>query len=105
MRRGNWLNIREVRPGSREGKESRIRGLQPYAERGRLWVRRSTCGLMIEEFESFPLSDTVDTLDALSYLPQVAVMPDVAEGLIEDPWGRDEERPFVFEGISSRTGY
>ena len=104
MRRGTWLNIREVRPGSREGKESRIRGLQPYAERGRLWVRRSTCGLMIEEFEAFPLSDTVDTLDALSYLPQVAVMPDSA---IDDRRGYEGPEDFgpTFEGISSRTGY
>jgi hypothetical protein len=104
MRRNKWLNVREVRPGSREGKESRIRGLQPYAERGRLWVRRSTCGLMIEEFESFPLSDTVDTLDALSYLPQVAVLPDAA---IDDKMGQEDpdEPMFRFEGISSRTGY
>jgi len=104
MRRNRWLNVREVRPGSREGKESRIRGLQPYAERGRLWVRRSTCGLMIEEFESFPLSDTVDTLDALSYLPQVAVMPD--SGIEEAPDMQDpEDQPYRFEGISHRTGY
>jgi len=59
---------------------------------------------MIEEFESFPLSDTVDTLDALSYLPQVAVMPD--SGIEEAPDMQDpEDQPYRFEGISHRTGY
>jgi len=67
MRRRRWLNIREVVPGSRTTKETRIRGLQPYASRGELWLRRSTCNLLIEEFESFPLAATVDLIDALSY--------------------------------------
>jgi hypothetical protein len=104
MRRGKWLNVREVRPGSREGKESRIRGLQPYAQRGRLWLRRSTTSVLSEEFEAFPLGETVDVLDALSYGPQVWVMPDSDEDprlMIED----EDDKPIRYEGINGYTGY
>lgn len=103
MRRGKWLNVREVRPGSREGKESRIRGLQPYAERGRLWIRRSTCAALVEEFEAFPLGETVDALDALSYGPQVWVSPENPNDNY-NAYEPDEEGP-RFEGICSHTGY
>ncbi len=103
MRRGRWLNVREVRPGSKEGKETRIRGLQPYAERGRLWIRRSTCQVLIEEFEAFPLGDTVDVLDALSYGPQVWVSPDTDKDMRRaEP---DDEQQPRYEGICSATGY
>jgi len=104
LRRGRWLNVREVRPGSREGKESRIRGLQPYAERGRLWLRRSTNQVMLEEFESFPLGDTVDVLDALSYGPQVWISPDAAERERPGFFDLDDQQP-KFEGASNYTGY
>jgi hypothetical protein len=103
QRRGIWLNVREVRPGSREGKTSRIRGIQPYAERGRLWIRRSTCRELIDEFGDFPLGDTVDTLDALSYGPQVWVMPSI-EGP-EPRWNPFEETQPVYEGRSIYAGY
>ena len=102
LRRKRWLNIREVRPGSREGKETRIRGLQPYAERGKLWLRRSTCKLLVEEFESFPLGETVDLLDALGYGPQVWVAPDGPDLLQTEP---DDDRPPKFEGVNAYTGY
>src|SRR5215467_2125487 len=103
LRRRRWLNIREVRPGSREGKETRIRGLQPYAERGRLWLRRSTCKLLVEEFESFPLGETVDLLDALGYGPQVWIAPEGSSDLQTDPL--EEDKPLRYEGISAYTGY
>jgi hypothetical protein len=102
LRRRRWLNIREVRPGSREGKETRIRGLQPYAERGKLWLRRSTCKPLVEEFESFPLGETVDLLDALGYGPQVWVSPEGSSQVDIEP---DEDKPVRYEGISAYTGY
>jgi hypothetical protein len=102
MRRHKWLNIREVRPGNRESKETRIRGLQPYASRGELWLRRSTCQPLVEEFESFPLGDTVDLLDALSYGPEVWVAPDGVEDPLED---RDEGVRERFVGVNQWTGY
>jgi hypothetical protein len=103
QRRGRWLNVREVRPGSREGKESRIRGLQPYAERGRLWIRRSTCAVLVEEFEAFPLGETVDVLDALSYGPQVWVSPESTG--TEPTFSEDDDRPLRYEGVSAYSGY
>jgi hypothetical protein len=103
MRRGRWLNVREVRPGSKEGKESRIRGLQPYAERGRLWIRRSTCQVLVDEFEAFPLGETVDVLDALSYGPQVWITPDMDRPDIV--YRQEDERAPRYEGVSSATGY
>jgi hypothetical protein len=103
MRRGKWLNVREVRPGSKEGKESRIRGLQPYAERGCLWLRRSTCHVLIDEFEAFPLGDTVDVLDALGYGPQVWITPDTdrTDRVIRE----EDEKPPRYEGVCAFTGY
>lgn len=103
IRRGKWLNVREVRPGGREGKESRIRGLQPYAERGRLWIRRSTCQVLVDEFEAFPLGETVDVLDALSYGPQVWVTPDMDRPDINAHL--IEEKAPQYEGVSRATGY
>jgi len=103
QRRGHWLNVKEVRPGSREGKESRIRGMQPYAERGRLWLRRSTTAVLAEEFEAFPLGDTVDVLDALSYGPQVWVGPDVERDQ-KNVFDIEEQAP-RYEGVSAYTGY
>jgi hypothetical protein len=104
MRRGKWLNVVEVRPGSKEGKESRIRGLQPYAERGRLWIRRSTCQVLVDEFEAFPLGETVDVLDALAYGPQVWVTPDVDRPEIMAAL-QEDERPRRYEGVCAFTGY
>jgi hypothetical protein len=104
MRRGKWLNVVEVRPGSKEGKESRIRGLQPYAERGRLWIRRSTCQVLIDEFEAFPLGETVDALDALSYGQQVWVTPDIDRPEIMAAL-QEDERPRRYEGVCAFTGY
>jgi hypothetical protein len=104
LRRNHWLNVQEVRPGSREGKESRIRGLQPYAKRGRLWIRRSTCQVMVDEFEAFPLGETVDVLDALSYGPQVWVTPDVDRPEMQAALQQDE-RPVRYEGVCVFTGY
>ena len=102
IRRRQWLNVREVRPGNREGKTSRIRGIQPYAERGRLWIRRSTCRVLIDEFGDFPLGDTVDTLDALSYGPQVWITPS-SDG--PEPVWEDEEKQPSYEGRSMYAGY
>jgi hypothetical protein len=103
LRRRRWLNVREVRPGGRQNKEGRIRGLQPYAERGRLWIRSSTCRPLLDEFGDFPLGDTVDVLDALSYGPQVWVTPSL-EGPEQDPFN-DEDLPPRYEGVNGYTGY
>jgi hypothetical protein len=105
VRRGRWLNVREVRPGNREGKESRIRGLQPYAERGRLWLRRSTCAPVLEEFEAFPLGETVDALDALSYGPQVWIGPESDDPLLRRQMEVDDDRPPQWEGRAAHAGY
>jgi hypothetical protein len=57
---------------------------------------------LVEEFESFPLGETVDLLDALGYGPQVWVAPEGSTAEYQEP---DEDKPFRHEGISSYTGY
>lgn len=69
-RRGEYLNVQTVRPGPDETKETRIRGLQPFAESGRLLLKPWMRDLKIELLD-FPFSKTKDIADAVAYGPRV----------------------------------
>lgn len=62
-RRGVYFNIRELTATGK--KEYRIRGLQPIAAVGRLYVE-PTAMLLRDEMTQFPLGDHDDVLDSLS---------------------------------------
>jgi hypothetical protein len=59
--------------------------------------------VLIDEFEAFPLGDTVDVLDALGYGPQVWITPDTdrTDRVIRE----EDEKPPRYEGVCSYTGY
>lgn len=65
----NWLVVEDIRPGRQESKDTRIRGLQPFAKNGALilapWMRD-----LISELRDFPFSATKDLADALAYAPR-----------------------------------
>jgi predicted phage terminase large subunit-like protein len=100
-RRGVWVNVIELKPDTRERKENRIRGIQPYLERGLIWLRRDM-DEFLEEYRQFPVGKTVDILDAFAYGPHQWSAP--LEGEAESE-AREE---WQFEHNSTRseiTGY
>ncbi len=59
--------IEEVTPGGRK-KDVRIATLEPYFQRGILYVRKDQLDLL-REFDTFPRGEFKDLLDALAYQP------------------------------------
>jgi hypothetical protein len=102
QRRGRWINVRELKPDVRVKKEGRIRALQPYFERGEIFVRRDMRELL-GEYEAFPVGATVDLIDALAYGPFVW---DLEEDSRSAPEEEREYNEFRYErGRSAVTGY
>ena len=103
LRRNVWLHVVEVKPDSKVRKENRIRGLQPYFERGEIHVLRSQSELL-QEYVEFPIGNTVDLLDALAYGPQIWEVPELADGADEyDEWS--DRGMSQLTGRSAYTGY
>lgn len=99
-KRGIWLNVIPLTPDSRERKENRIRGIQPFLERGLIWVRRDMEDFL-EEYRQFPVGKTVDILDAFAYGPHQWSAPLEGEELDE----QREEWQFSHGDRSPVTGY
>jgi predicted phage terminase large subunit-like protein len=103
QRRGRWINVRELRPDVRVKKEGRIRALQPYFERGEIFVRRDMRELL-GEYESFPVGATVDIIDALAYGPFVWDLDEDSRPI--DPGEQQDYYQFTRGcGRSAVTGY
>jgi predicted phage terminase large subunit-like protein len=102
QRRGRWINVRELKPDVRVKKEGRIRALQPYFERGEIFMRREMRELL-GEYESFPVGATVDLLDALAYGPFLWDLEEDTRTIAEE---EREYNEFRYEsGRSAVTGY
>jgi len=99
-RRGVWINVVELRPDARQRKDNRIRGIQPYLERGLIWVRKDQEDFL-EEYREFPVGKTVDVLDAFAYGPHQWGTPD------ENPESEDGDLEIqeMQSGRSPVTGY
>jgi hypothetical protein len=105
-RRGVYLNVIELKTSTRKSKNERIRGLQPYFERGEIYVvDQDDPGMrqFIDEYQGFPTGSLVDTLDAVAYLPQLWE-PAVEGGDKVDDEETENVR-FALEGRSVVTGY
>lgn len=98
-RRGRWINVIELRPDTKERKENRIRGVQPYLERGLIWVQKNMVDFL-EEYKTFPVGKTVDVLDAWAYGPHQWSAP-----LDEVDEFEEQYRIEVMGGRNSVTGY
>ena len=102
-RRGKWINVVELKPDTKDRKINRIRGkLQPYLERGLIWVRRDQ-EEFLDEYTTFPSGATLDLLDAFAYGPDLWSKPFTVEDEQEDL-----EAMHAFDQESQRdsiTGY
>lgn len=98
-RRGRWVNVIEMRPDSREKKDNRIRGIQPWLERGLVWVRKDMPEFL-DEYRSFPVGKTVDVLDAFAYGPHQWSAP-----LDEVDEQMEQFKIEVNSGRNATTGY
>jgi hypothetical protein len=104
--RGVFLNVVELKTSTRTSKNERIRGLQPYFERGEFYlVDPDDVGMkqFTDEYKGFPTGALVDALDATAYQPQLWEKGiDPAE--VDDDEDKEEQR-FRLEGRSEVTGY
>jgi len=74
LRRGIPIRVEEVRPGPRESKDLRIRGLQPVAQAGRLFIKAHHRELY-QELLDFPYGSHDDVADTLAYGPRLLRLP------------------------------
>lgn len=65
MRRGEYLRIEPVKRSGKDAKVRSIRGLQPIAATGRLYVQ-PTMHTLRDELSDFPLGEHDDVIDCLS---------------------------------------
>lgn len=102
-RRGIWINVVELKPDTRERKLNRIRGkLQPYLERGLIWVRKDM-EEFLDEYVTFPSGATLDILDAFAYGPDLWSKPITDDDYADEKYAQEQ-----FENFSERdelTGY
>jgi hypothetical protein len=97
------MRVEMVRPGSRRSKEARIRGLQPIAKAGRLFIHPSMVAFK-EQWANFPMPGHLrDLLDACAYGPDVwhAPLSDDERAQLDeelDDWS-------AMAGRSAITGY
>lgn len=72
MSRNEWYPIQMMKPDRNEKKEQRILSLQPYFQAGQIYIMRGALEF-IEEYETFPLGQTRDILDAMAYAIRLLV--------------------------------
>lgn len=109
---GQHLRILPVKAGNTRTKESRIRLVQPYFEKGMVFLRESMADFM-NEFADFPLGKHDDLIDAFAYFPRCVrfQFPEPAEETQDEMEDRTEEMVNRFElqayisGRSNVTGY
>lgn len=88
---GNAFNVAAFKRDPNVTKDARIRGLQPIANAGALHCRIDMREF-ITEYEDFPMSATVDILDALADQLRLAQPPEV---MVPKP----EDSPYSFDGV------
>lgn len=95
--------IIELRPDTKKSKKARIRGVQPFFERGEIYVQRHQ-DEFIKQYEEFPTGRLVDILDAFAYGPQMWELPeDTVDETREET--REASRHQMWEGRNTATGY
>ena len=69
-----FFKIEEIKPGPKESKDLRIRGLQPIAEAGSLYIKKHHTELY-QEILDFPYGSHDDVVDTLAYVQRFAKYP------------------------------
>lgn len=99
-RRGIWLDVLPLKTTTRVSKPTRIRAVQPYFERGQVYVQRHQTEFL-QQYRDFPIGKLVDLLDVFAYGPQMWERPeDEAER-----FASEAEYWHWQEGRSELTGY
>ena len=102
-RTGIAFSIAAYQRDPRLTKDARIRGIQPIACNGALHYREEM-EEFVEEYEDYPMSRTVDILDALSDQLKIAQFPDRAEiGIVTDAFDIEEIVASIKK--SKKSGY
>jgi hypothetical protein len=77
------FKIIELRTDTHVAKDMRIRGLVPFFENGKIFLKGKSklqCAAGMQalygELREFPVGRSKDVLDALAYLPQIVKIPD-----------------------------
>jgi predicted phage terminase large subunit-like protein len=81
-KRNLFFAIKELRPNSVKSKASRIKGLQPYFENGKVLVKKS-CTELIDQISLYPRTRNDDLIDALANILEVMSPGTVEE---KDKW-------------------
>ncbi len=76
--KGIYLQVEEVKPGRNESKDLRIRGLQPMAREGRIFIKPHHTELRSEMLD-FPYGAHDDVIDTLAYAPRIIRFPGVGD--------------------------
>lgn len=103
IRRNRWVDIVELKPDTKKSKPARIRAVQPFLQRGEIWVRQDQTEFL-QEYDWFGGGGkTVDILDAWAYGPmmwQAPLEPEAGDELADD-WAFESQ----MDGRSILTGY
>jgi predicted phage terminase large subunit-like protein len=83
-RRAKYLPIVGIKPSTERTKETRILGLVPRFEFGRVFIGPE-CSDLLQELKSFPRGAHDDVIDALAYIEQIAGKPQNVRDLDEEP--------------------
>jgi predicted phage terminase large subunit-like protein len=73
-KRGEYFSIKELRPNSTRSKMSRIKGLQPWFENGKIFLQKSQTEL-IEQIIHYPRCKHDDLIDAFASVLEVMSAP------------------------------
>lgn len=76
-RRNSYLPVQEIKPDHNESKEMRIKGLEPRYAAGTIFHSKQVKNIdyLEDELLRFPKGKHDDTIDALSYMNQIAYPP------------------------------
>jgi len=100
---GFFIQLKSVKPSTKESKKQRIRGLIPLAENNMIFLPQKGLQELEKQILHFPTSKDDHLIDALAYEPEVTIRGEDEE--MEDEWNQDEWREEQLRRIGSTTGY
>lgn len=87
IRQNKFLPVRQLRTSTGVTKEQRIRSLVPYFKQGQIFFPHpppSGVEVLIQELKRFPKARHDDTPDALAYIPQLVIAPQLPKEMPKD---------------------
>lgn len=104
-RRGTVVPAKGIRPDTQKSKETRILGLVPRFEWGRIFINQGMHDFELEYLQ-FPRSSHDDIIDALAHIEQIAFTPTVKKEEIHEmaPNHPEYERKFIENRFREANG-